>query len=202
VDGKVYEERHVDGGVTASVFFRPPYVPHELRHEPLMTSLYDADLYVLVAGKTYPDEEPVRPRSIRIVAAGVSTLLYTAARGDLMNLYLATLLTGMNYYIASIPEDFPVENSATEFKPDEMRKLYTEGMRQIQAGTAFQRTPPGLVQNPHLSIRGSTDLDRVGQRGVPRVQDDSSWEFDGIRFTRFRDRLDAPRRTLLDKGGS
>ena len=162
IDGKPYEERHVDGGVTASVFFRPPYVPPELRGDAEALSLYDADLYIVQAGKSYPDADPVRPRSIRIVAAGVSTLLYTAARGDLLTLYTASVLTGMNYHVAAIPQELPVENSSTEFKPDEMAKLFNEGVRQIQAGTAFRRTPPGLEKGEAVSLRAGTELIRTG----------------------------------------
>ena len=170
IDGKIYEERHVDGGVTASVFFRPPYIAPELRNEPEALSLYDADLFILQAGKSYPDAEAVRLRSIRIVAAGVSTLLYTAARGDLLMLYTATVLTGMNYYVAPIPQDLPVENSSTEFNPEEMLKLYNEGVRQMQKGTAFRRTPPGLEKGEGVSLRAGRNLIRTGQTGLIRDQ--------------------------------
>src|SRR5207248_4738421 len=53
VDGKAYEELHVDGGVTAALFFRPPVVPPgqvaALGDHPLAGS----NLYVIVAGKLF-----------------------------------------------------------------------------------------------------------------------------------------------------
>ena len=73
VDGKQYTERHIDGGTTSSMFFAPPLGPSArsgdadrtgvpiAEHEKLPTGwLYGSDVYVLVAGKMYPDPTPVK----------------------------------------------------------------------------------------------------------------------------------------------
>jgi predicted acylesterase/phospholipase RssA len=61
VDGKQYEEMHVDGGVTASLFFRPPQAPRDrvaaLGDRPLAGS----NVYVVVAGKLYCDPDGPAP---------------------------------------------------------------------------------------------------------------------------------------------
>ena len=61
IDGQYFEELHVDGGVTRSMFFRPPYVPPDKREGFGPDALYATNLYMLVAGKIYPDRRGCGP---------------------------------------------------------------------------------------------------------------------------------------------
>jgi predicted acylesterase/phospholipase RssA len=160
VDGKLYEEWHVDGGVTAALFFRPPWVPPDRRADPAAASLANTDLYVLVAGKLYPDPDPVRPAALTIAATSVSALIHAQTRGDLGKLYLASVLTGMNYRVAAIPPAFRTMVSSTDFDPAEMTKLFDEGVRQALAGTAWRATPPGLEKGEGVTQRQGVQLVR------------------------------------------
>jgi hypothetical protein len=168
-DGQLYEERHVDGGVTAALFFRMPWVPPEKRADPVATSLYDSDLYVVVAGKLYPDPEPVPPRTLTIAATSVSTLIYAQTRDELVKLYTACVLTGMNYRLTAIPQDFPATASSTDFDPVEMTRMFDEGVRQAVSGTAWRATPPGLEAGEHVSQRGGVNLTVVPSGPRPAV---------------------------------
>jgi hypothetical protein len=161
VDGHPFIERHVDGGVSAALFFRPPYVPPEQRHDPVATSLAGTDLYILVAGKLYADPEPVRPRALLIAASSISTVIYAQARGDLLKLYTACVLTGMNYRLSAIPPEFRIPASSTNFDPIEMSRMFEEGRRQMLAGTAWRTTPPGQEPGEGVSLRGGTTLTQV-----------------------------------------
>jgi predicted acylesterase/phospholipase RssA len=172
IDGKVYEERHVDGGVTASLFFRPPWIPPERRSDPSFSSLHGTDLYIVVAGKLYPDPEPVKARALAIAAAGVSTLLYSAARNDTRQLYMACVLTGMNYNLTAIPAATPVTIASTDFDPVEMRKLFDLGVREVTTKVCWRTTPPGLERGEGISLRAGTHLTRTGTARVVPKQDD------------------------------
>lgn len=166
VDGKPFVERHVDGGVSAALFFRPPYVPPDQRNDPAATSLANTDLYVLVAGKLYADPEPVRPRALAIAASSVSTVIYSQARGDLMKLYTACVLTGMNYRLTAIPPEYTAPASSTDFDPAEMTRMFDEGVRQAMSGAAWRSTPPGQEPGEGVSLRCGTTLLREPD-GVP-----------------------------------
>ena len=168
-DGKLYEERHIDGGVTASLFFRMPWVPPERRNDPVAASLYDSDLYIIVAGKLYPDPEPVRPRTLTIAATSVSTMIYAQTRDELYKLYTACVLTGMNYRVTAIPQDFPATAASTDFDPVEMSRMFDEGVRQATCGTAWRSTPPGLEAGEHVSQRGGVNLTVVPTGPRPAV---------------------------------
>lgn len=161
VDGQRFVERHVDGGVTMNVFFRPPQVPPDLRLKPPAEFLFDSDMYVIVAGKLYADAEPVKASTLKIAAGSVSTLIYAETRAELVNMYTTAMVAGMNYRLAAIPANFVAPASSTTFDPREMSRLYEEGRAQVRAGTAWRDCPPGTLESEILTQRGGTKLNRV-----------------------------------------
>jgi predicted acylesterase/phospholipase RssA len=158
VDGRQYQELHVDGGVTASLFFRPPEVPNDrlaaLGDRPLAGST----VYVLVAGKLYSDPQPVEPQLLPIVTSSVSALMYAQTRGDLTEVYAVALGTGMNYRLAAIPQDAPIPASSTTFDPAAMYRLYEVGRRQARSAGLWRDTPPGTRPGEDVPIRRGTRL--------------------------------------------
>jgi len=139
IDGKPYEEMHVDGGVTRALFFRPPYIPPGApSHE--AESLTGSNIFALVAGKAFPDPEGVKARTIAVVSASVSNLLYVSARNDLHRFYTYSMLTGMDFFAALIPPELKVTNSSTNFDPAETTKMFDEGYKLGVQG-AFTKTP-------------------------------------------------------------
>ena len=183
IDNAAFQELHVDGGITQSMFFRAPHVEPSQRETFGPQSLADSNLYMLVAGKLYPDPEGVKPRTIAVVGASVSALLYASARQDLYRLYLLSIVTGMNYYFAAIPPDFKTTGSSTNFDPVQMQKLYDEGFRlgaegvvktpaapgkKVVLGAAWKALPPGLEPGEEVRSRSGVRL---------KVQAKQFWSF-------------------------
>lgn len=169
IDGAVYEERHVDGGVSTALFFQPPYVPAEC--DPADRSLVGSDLYVIVAGKLYADADPVTLRAPSIAASSISTLIYAQTRSNLNELYATAAVAGMNYYLTAIPQEYSAPESSTTFDPVMMSRMFDEGVRQVACGTAWRSDPPGLRAGERVAVRGSTDLttgwgSTIGRRPV------------------------------------
>ena len=140
IDGRAYEEMHVDGGVSRAMFFRPPYYPPDNPDLAGANSLAGSNLFALVAGKAYPDPEGVKPQTIAVVGASVSNLLYVTARGDLYRFYTYSMLSGMDFFLSAIPPDLKVTNSSTNFDPVETTKMFEAGYQLAKEG-AFNRTP-------------------------------------------------------------
>jgi hypothetical protein len=150
IDGVPYEELHVDGGVTRSMFFRPPHVEPSRLEAPTRFALYRSNLFVVVAGKIYADPEGVRPRTLRMALAALSGLLYANTRGDLAQLYNYSVLTGMNYFVSAVPAGFKTSDDAFEFKPADMTRLF-------ELGVALGRQ--GVQQKvPTKSLAGKKDV--------------------------------------------
>jgi predicted acylesterase/phospholipase RssA len=175
VDGKWYEELHVDGGVTASLFFRPPHVPKAEAKALGDRPLGGSNLYIVVAGKLYADPAPVENRLLSIVENSISALLYAQTRGDLFQLYALTLATGMNYRLAAVPlgEDAPMD--ATSFDPVQMQALFEVGRKYARENKGWRATPPGLQPGEEVPLRGGLIL----TTGEPGPKSDSSKEGPG-----------------------
>lgn len=167
VDGKRLIERHVDGGTSQSLFFRPPHIPPERMNDPDSHSLYDSDVYVLVAGKLYADPDATKPRAIKIAETSVSTVIYAQTRGDLTRLWTVCQLTGMNYHSASIPDEFPAPKLSTEFRREELLAMFNEGVRQVRQGTVWRKTPPGVEPGEAPLVREGTNLTHIPQTASP-----------------------------------
>ncbi|AMV27444.1 Patatin-like phospholipase [Gemmata sp. SH-PL17] len=155
VNGQVFTERHVDGGVSQSVFFRPPYVAPEQRSDVAARDLAGTKVYVIVAGKLYADPEVIQPWSLAQAGKSVSTLIYAQTRGDLQRLYTICLLTGMDYYVSAIPQGYPAPLSSTEFKPKVMTAMFEEGRRVVASSEPWRTLPPGVGP-------GESTLSRAG----------------------------------------
>lgn len=161
VDGRRLTERHVDGGVTQNVFIRPPQVPPEYRERPPADFLFGSDLYIVVAGKLSPDAAAVKPRTLKIAVAGVSTLIYAETRAELIKLYAMSMVAGMNYHLAALPQDFKASADSAAFDPVEMGKMFEEGRRQALTGTAGRNSPPEVGDGEGVAQRAATRLTRV-----------------------------------------
>jgi len=155
VDGAPYVERHVDGGVSQALFFRPPYVAPELRSNVAARDLAGAKVYVIVAGKLYADPEVIRPGPLAQASKNIATIIYSQARGDLQRLYTVCLLTGMDYFVSAIPPEFACHTSSMQFKRSEMTALFEEGRRVAGSAKPWRTLPPGVLP-------GETVLERVG----------------------------------------
>lgn len=166
VNGVPYVERHIDGGTTGSMFFAPPYVPENQRDGLPAAWLHGSDLYILVAGKMYPDPAPVRARSFSIASSAISTVLYDQTRSDLSKLFLYSVLTGMNYNLSVIPKDLPAPTESTSFNPAEMTRLFDAGAEWARTHQKWRDTPPGYEPGEGGRFRAGTVL-TAGGGGQP-----------------------------------
>jgi predicted acylesterase/phospholipase RssA len=157
VDGKEYEELHVDGGASAAIFFRPPQVTWSdavrLDDRPLAGS----NLYILVSGKLYAEPGRVERKLLPLVADSVVSLVSAQLRGNLDQLYAVAQATGMKYRVAAIPNDVPASPDVMAFDPTWMGRLYEAGRKQAANGKLWRTTPPGTES-------GEDVPDRTGPR--------------------------------------
>ncbi len=165
VDGRRYVERHIDGGTTSSMFFAPPWVPPGEREKVPPGWLYGSDIYVLVAGKMYPDPSPVKARTIAIASNAVSTIVYDQTRSDLHKLFMLSTMTGMNYNVSVIPRELESPLESTKFDPVEMKRLFCAGVEWARSGPKWRITPPGYEPGEGAKYRAGTALTDTGRGG-------------------------------------
>lgn len=155
VDGTCYVEKHVDGGVSRSLFFRPPYLSPD---EPASADrLAGTDVYVVVAGKLYMDPDPIRARAFSVATQSTETILYAQCRADLHRLWTICRVSGMSFRMTAIPDGLPAPKRSTDFEPLTLRALFDEGVRQVRAG-AWRTTPPGTEPGEEVLVREGVQL--------------------------------------------
>lgn len=157
VDGVCVTERHIDGGVSQSIFIHPPYVAPADRSADSNADLAGTNLYLVVAGKLYADLEKIKPLALSLVGKEISAMIYAQGRGDLQRIFTSSTLIGANYFLTAIPPEYPAPTSSMEFKLPVLTGLFKEGYRVACQG-AWRRTPPGYGPGETSNFRGGTQL--------------------------------------------
>jgi len=159
VNGQTHTELHVDGGTTAQVFVRASMLQldpadfHDGRR-PLVGS----NVYVIVAGKAYPDPKCVEPKALKIAASSLGALTSAQTRNELVRIFTFTLLTGMNFHVSAIPQQWPLNDDSMKFERAEMRNLFDGGYRLAAAGQAWSNLPPVLDASEQSRPRAGTEF--------------------------------------------
>ncbi len=167
VDGVKSTELHVDGGVTAQLF-----VPSHVFAAAAAASQEDAklpvvpgqglssggNLYVIVAGKLYPDASAVRPLVLPVMGASANALLYAHCRAELANLYGLAHPAGLKYHLTALRQDFASPDISVKFDQEAMNQLYEEGFVQACGASSWMFGPPTLSPGDGDFIRTGLQL--------------------------------------------
>lgn len=166
VDGKHVTELHCDGGVTAQLFV-PSHVfalaSGANQTEGGKPGVESGNFYAVVAGKLYPDAEPVKAKVLPVLGASTGALMYAYCRADLSNLYGMARAAGLRYHLTSLHAGFQTMESSVDFDRKGMQKLFDEGVCQGTSGPAWMSGPPALSPGDGDFIRNGLRL-----RTVPR----------------------------------
>jgi predicted patatin/cPLA2 family phospholipase len=139
VDGKRYEELHVDGGVTSQVFLYPIGLDWR-RVEQRFNVQGSPRLFVIRNAYLQPDWITVERKLVPIIGQTISSLIRTQGIGDLFRLYLGSLRDGLQFHLAAIPEDF--ENTSEEpFDREFMNALYERARSMAAKGYPWVTNP-------------------------------------------------------------
>ena len=143
VDGKRYDEMHVDGGVGARVFLPAGLFTSNIVRERGGRGKGREDIFVIHNGQLIPVPDPVR-RSLPAIATRVIDASGRAAvKGDLLRIYSAAMQQQASFRWVTIPNDVSMDSDEV-FDPVQMSKLYDIGYGMAVAGSAWAKVPPGL----------------------------------------------------------
>jgi hypothetical protein len=143
VEGKRYDEMHVDGGVGARVFLPAGLFSSTIVRERGGQGKGREDIFVIHNGQLIPVPDPVR-RSLPAIAMRVIDASGRAAvKGDLFRIYGAAMQQQASFRWVTIPDDVSMDGDEV-FDPVKMSKLYDIGYGMAVAGDAWANVPPGL----------------------------------------------------------
>jgi hypothetical protein len=143
VDGRGFQEMHVDGGASAQVFVYPPSIGLRAAAR---RSGFDRErrLYVIRNAPLDPDWQRVDRQTLSIVGRAVASLIQTQGVGDIYRIFLAAQRDGIDFNLAYIPESFTTPLKEP-FDPAYMKELFELGYALASKGYPWGKTPPGYA---------------------------------------------------------
>jgi hypothetical protein len=143
VDGGLYDEMHVDGGVTRQSFLfsfglDDKTIAKRLGAEGRTTA------YIIRNSKLKPRWQSVDHNIVDISGRSISSLIRTQGIGDLYSEYLGARVNGFEYNLAFIPGSFNADSKEI-FDQEYMRALYQLGYDLAKKGYPWEKRPPGVL---------------------------------------------------------
>ena len=143
VGEQVYDEFHVDGGVSTQVFVYPSQVDLRKIASDVGAAKDKQTIYVIRNGYLDARWSEVNPRLSSILLSSLDTIIRTQGLGDLYRIYLGAVRDKAKFKLAYIPEDFEFESSEL-FDPVYMSELFHLGYEQARNGYDWASSPPGF----------------------------------------------------------
>lgn len=125
VDGKLYDEMHVDGGTGSQVFVYPAAIDWRKITKKLKVK-GAPKVYVIRNSFLDPDYRGIQRSMLPIAGRSIDSLIRTQGIGDLYQIYALSKRDGNDFNLAYIPSTF-TEKPTEGFDPVYMTKLYNLG---------------------------------------------------------------------------
>jgi predicted patatin/cPLA2 family phospholipase len=145
VDGRDYQEMHVDGGAIAQAFLYPPSFSLKAKIKELGIKNAHPAAYIIRNARLYRPEQNVERQTLKIAQQAISTMTASSGVNDMYRMYLTTKRDGVDFNLAYIEENFALPYKGP-FDKDYMRALFEHGYRMGLAGYHWHKTPPGYQE--------------------------------------------------------
>jgi hypothetical protein len=142
LDGKPYQEMHVDGGAFAQTFLYPAAVMRQRQArikagEPVIP----VRAFVIRNGRLDPDWASIDRRTLSIAERAISTMTTSSGYNDVVRIYNNAQRDDIEYNLAYIGTDF-TQKLPAPFDSSYMRALYDYGYQRGRRGYAWAHKPP------------------------------------------------------------
>ncbi len=145
VDGKPYQEMHVDGGTFAQAFLYPPSLTQQRRQRALAKQrVLPVDAYVIRNGRLDPNWAVTKRQTLGIVGRAIDTMITASGINDVVRMYNTTRADGIDFHLAFIGSDFNAVSPAP-FDQPYMRELFEYGYVRAKAGYPWSSRPPAAA---------------------------------------------------------
>ncbi len=142
VDGKRYDEMHVDGAVGFRVFYNGGLFRTSIVRQRELPQLTYEDVYIIHNGQLSPQAEHT-DRTLRDIGRRtLRALSLGATSGDLFRIYLATSAEDAGFHWVTMPDGVEVRGDEL-FDPARMQELFALGYRMARDGPRWETRPPG-----------------------------------------------------------
>ena len=142
LDGKPYQEMHVDGGAFAQAFLYPVAMTQQRRERMARGHLVvPATAYIIRNARLDPEWATVERRTLGIGGRAIATMIAANGYNDVTRMYSIALRDGVDYNLAYIGSDFTMK-LPEPFDPGYMRALFDYGYQRARRGYDWSKQPP------------------------------------------------------------
>lgn len=144
VDGRRYQEMHVDGGAIAQLFLYPPSVGSKMTAASWKGTIVKRKrrAYIIRNGHIGVAWSEVERNTLDIGERAISTMIYASGVNDLYRAYFVTQRDGVDYNLAFIGDDFQAPPRKQDFDPVYMNALFEYGYAKARHGYPWKKAPP------------------------------------------------------------
>ena len=136
LNGKSYQELHVDGGAIVQMFLYPPSIDLK-RQGPKR----EWKAYLIRNARLDAEWADVERRTLSIAGRAISTMIHYGGSNDVLRLYFIAQRDGVDYNLAYIGRDFTAPR-AGDFDKVYMNALFDYAYQQAQHGYQWKKKPP------------------------------------------------------------
>jgi predicted acylesterase/phospholipase RssA len=142
VDGKTYQEMHVDGGAFAQTFLYPAALTAGRRQRMAAHQRVIAiEAYVIRNGRLDPEWAATERKTLGIAGRAISTMISASGINDVIRIYNTTQRDGVDFNLAYIGRDFD-KTLPEPFDQPYMRALFDYGYQKAVRGYDWTKKPP------------------------------------------------------------
>jgi len=138
LNGKHYQELHVDGGAIAQLFLYPANI--DLRK----VGTRERKGYLIRNARQDPEWATVERQTLSVAGRAISTMIHASGSNDLLRTYFLAQRDGVDYNLAYIGSDFSAPHPA-DFDKTYMNALFDYAYQKARHGYAWKKVPPMLA---------------------------------------------------------
>lgn len=141
LDGKPYQEMHVDGGAFAQGFLYPAALTQQRRQRAAKGQrVLPAQAYVIRNARLDPNWSATKRQMLGIAARSIDTMIAVSGMNDVIRMYERTRQDGIEFNLAYIGADFN-EVAPAPFDQGYMRKLFDYAYVRARQGYPWMTKP-------------------------------------------------------------
>lgn len=148
-EGRLYDEMHVDGGVSAQIFFAPPGLDLNAAARRHFGHERHLRLYVIRNGKLGPEYKASERRAVALASRSITTLVKYQSLANITTLSEVARTMKADFAFAAVPDSFTMK-PRSEFDTLYMQALFKIGYEDALRGQAWRKSPPA---SPMLALR-------------------------------------------------
>jgi hypothetical protein len=141
VDGKQFQEMHVDGGVITQVFLYPSRILPELAKATGAPLHREVVAYIIRNGKLEPEWSDTPRHTLGVGGRAISALVQAQGISDVHRIYEVARHDGVGFNLAYIDSHFS-ESPHAQFDSAYMKRLYEYAYQASVEGYQWHKVPP------------------------------------------------------------